>query len=416
VSISRTRRVFLLPLQKRQCRHQVLPPSRQHQRRLLELHRATTQHWRLPKMQAHQRGVTVTRRYAACQQQSLSRLRPAAAANLSSPLPSTRRQPSTSSTASRPSEHGASSTACIENCLGPWPAIASPRAARLQLTSSVGGAIVHVSDCYVVDDLRHQLIIGGGTLLEYDALIQAVNGEWRVAFRKAGGARVPADRVPIGDIRRAPAEVTHAPQITSFADGMAILFPILAALPCLARAFVAPPASSTIDETVSSVVFRTPTGVGTHSLFVAMPDGPAFEVHGIGNDGVVSPVDIARGVWASTWAARRGTPPPIASVAAIGSTSATSSTTSYKFNSPVDEMLSNVRFDEIDMPDSERAGFRSHVREQLDRLHRHGLLIGKNSPGPQFPQAMRNVEHTISLCTDADLRKVSATWHPLPTH
>jgi hypothetical protein len=138
-----------------------------------------------------------------------------------------------------------------------------------------------------------------------------------------------------------------------------------------------------------------------HTLFVAMPDGPAFEVHGIGNDGVVSPVDIARGVWAS----RRGTPPPIASVAAIGST------TSYKFNSPVDEMLSNVRFDVIDKPDSERAGFRSHVREQLDRLHRHGLLIGKNSPGPQFPQAMRNVEHTISLCTDADLRKVSATWH-----
>jgi hypothetical protein len=99
------------------------------------------------------------RRYAACQQQSLSRLRPAAAANLSSPLPSTRRQPSTSSTASRPSEHV--NRVHREELSG---AVAGHRFTSSGTTSIdivVGGAIVHVNDCYVVDDLRQQLIVGG---------------------------------------------------------------------------------------------------------------------------------------------------------------------------------------------------------------------------------------------------------------
>jgi hypothetical protein len=71
----------------------------------------------------------------------------------------------------------------------------------------------------------------------------------------------------------------------------------------------------------------------------------------------------------------------------------------------------NIDFDSIDMSADERSGFRDKVREELSRLHDRELLIGKASPGRKFPMAMHNVEHTISLCADADLRKVNATWH-----
>jgi hypothetical protein len=53
-----------------------------------------------------------------------------------------------------------------------------------------------------------------------------------------------------------------------------------------------------------------------------MPDGQhAFEVHGVGDDGRVSEIDVARGVWASNWFTKFGSAPSAASIAAVGATS-----------------------------------------------------------------------------------------------
>lgn len=287
------------------------------------------------------------------------------------------------------------------------------------ISVDIGGATLVLPNCYVVDNLCHQLIIGGGTLLEYNASIHAVNGQWHVGFAPiAGGVRVPADRVPIGDIRRAPAEVTRAPRLPLFTEYSPLLWmfllcmiPSLSGLPMSALPSLPP---SDFDPH-SLLVFNTPAA-GRHSLFVVMPDGrPAFEVHGVGDDGRVSAVDVARGVWASDWYKRFESAPPQATVAAIGTPSSSSasgaSAASHSFASPVDEMMHNINFDAIDMRADERESFRAQTRAQLSRLFDHDLLIGKSSPGRKFPKAMHNVEHTISLCADADLRKVNATWH-----
>ena len=80
----------------------------------------------------------------------------------------------------------------------------------------------------------------------------------------------------------------------------------------------------------------------------------------------------------------------------------------YKYATAVDEAMVGVDTSEMTPEQIEK------VRAQLTRLHQHGLLLGKNSPGPTYPKANDAEPFELSVKEGGDLSKAYCQWRHFP--